>query len=249
MDTTLPKKLNKEPLIDAGFEVRFISATPVSAILPGYLYGKLVGKKSIEQLPIAQLPKQVRDADPNLKFAPLSRLDWDQFLINIGDYSVSVSCKYPYAGWSAFKPAIIRVMDVLDEIKEVESIERYSMKYVDLISSSDLEQQVSMINFDVTLAGHKLKEENFQLRMEIPGQGLINVIQIISSAKAVLHEGTIKEGLIVDVDTVVNQNNISMQTFLEDISNKLDLIHETNKAMFFECITTETLNFLDPVYE
>ena len=249
MATNLPKKLNKEPLIDAVFEVRFTSTTPVSVILPGYLFNKLNGAKSIEALSIAQLPKPLRDADPNLKFAPLSRLDWNQFLINIGDFSASISCKYPYLGWNTFKPAIIEVITILAEIGIVESVERYSMKYIDLIPSSDLQQQVSMVNFDVTIAGHRLEKEPFQLRMEIPRDGFINVVQVMSAAEATLHDGTTKTGLVVDVDTVVNQNAISMQKLLEEFSDKLDTIHQINKAMFFDCITPQTIELLEPVYE
>lgn len=249
MATTLPKKLNKEPLIDAVFEVRFTTAMPASVILPGYLFDKLNGTKSIEALPISQLPKLMRDADPSLRFAPLSRLNWDQFLINIGDFSVSISCKYPYPGWGAFKPAIIQVITFLVEIGIVETVERYSMKYVDLIPSSDIQQQVSMINLGVTIAGHKLEKEPFQLRMEIPRDGFINIVQVTSSATVALYNKTTKEGLAVDVDTIVNQNAVSMQTLLEGFSDKLEAIHQTNKAMFFDCITPSTIALLEPVYE
>ena len=76
----LPKKLKKEPLIDAVFEVRFTSAFPAGGVLPGLLFGNLDGDKKIEQLPLLQLPQVIRDADPNLRFAPLSRLDWGNFI-------------------------------------------------------------------------------------------------------------------------------------------------------------------------
>ncbi len=249
MAPALPLKLKKEPLIDAVFEVRFASTAPVSVILPGYLFNRLDGAKSIEALPIAQIPKAMRDADPNLKFQPLSRLTWDQFLINIGDFSVSISCKYPYLGWSSFKPAIVKVMTILAEVNLVEAVERYSLKYIDLIPSIDLQQQVAMINFDVTIAGHRLEKEPFQLRMDIPRDGLINVVQVVSSATATLNDGTTKVGLIVDVDTILKQDAISMNSLLDDFSNKLDAIHQTNKAMFFDCLTPKTIESLEPVYE
>ena len=249
MTTTLPKKLKKEPLIDAIFEVRFDSIAPASVVLPGFLFGKLEGNKTIEALPLAQLPKLVRDADPNLKFQPLSRLDWEQFFVNISDFSVSISCKYPYPGWSAFKPAIIKAMTVLFESKITKTIERYSLKYVDLIPSSDNRQKVSMINFNVSIAGHKLEKEPFQIRIEIPRDNFINSIQVASAATAILHNGMTKEGLIVDIDTVAIQNAITMEKLLDGFPDKLDAIHQTNKAVFFDCITVATLKSLEPVYE
>lgn len=249
MATGLPKKLNKEPLIDAVFEVRFASTIPASVILPGVLYNRLSGNKNIEALPISQLPKPIRDADPNLKFAPLSRVDWGQFFINIGDFSVSISSKYPYAGWANFRPAIIDVMGILFDSNVVQTLERYSIKYVDMIPSSDDQQKVSMINCNVTLADHKLVKEPFQLRIEIPRDGFINAVNIASSAQAVLHDGTKREGLIVDVDTFAIQDNISMQMLLDGFTAKLESIHQTNKAMFFDCLTDETMKSLEPVYE
>lgn len=249
MHTDLPKKLNKEPLIDAVFEVRFSSEVPASIILPGFLFNNLDGRKSIEPLPVAQLPKPVRDADPNLKFAPLSRIDWDNFFISISDYSVVVSCKYPYCGWNLFKPAITNVVDILEKSKIVSGVERYSMKYIDLIPVQDIEQKIGMINFAMSIADHKLEKEQFHLRIEIPRDGFMHAVQVASSAKAVLHNGTKLEGLIVDVDTFVPEYAASMQSLSEELSTRLDAIHSANKAMFFSCITSDALRLLEPVYE
>lgn len=248
MATSLPTKLKKEPLIDAVFEVRFSSKTPASVILPGFLFSNLDGDKIIESLPIAQLPKSVRDADPQLKFVPVTRINWDQFYINIGDFSVSVSCKYPYSGWKSFKPAIHKVVKILAESKIVEEVQRYSMKYVDMIPSSDNQLKVAMINFRVSIADHNLEREPFQLRIEIPRDGLTNSVQVVSSAQAVVN-GTTMEGLVVDVDTIANQGNISMQSLLEGFEDKLEAIHLTNKAMFFDCLTPHAIALLEPVYE
>jgi uncharacterized protein (TIGR04255 family) len=251
MTKVLPKRLVKEPLIDAIFEVRFISmsATPASVILPGFLFNKLEGKKSIEMLGAAQLPKHIRDADPNMRFAPLSRIDWNQFFINIGDASISISCKYPYPGWDTFKPAITKVITALTEVDIIESVGRYSIKYVDLIPSTNLREQVAMVNLEATIAGHKLEKEFFQFRIEIPRGNLINIIHMMASTTVELNDGTTKEGLLVDVDTIVNQESVSMQTLLESFSDKLEEIHRINKEIFFNCITTSTTELLEPIYE
>ena len=247
MTTSLPKKLNKEPLIDAVFEVRFSSKTPASVIFPGFLFG-LDGDKIIESLPIAQLSKAIRDASPQLKFAPLSRVDWGQFYINIGDNSVSVSCKYPYSGWSNFKPAIYKAVEMLADSKIVDKVHRYSMKYVDMIPSSDDQHKVSMINFKMSIAGHNLEAGPFQLRMEIPKGDLINTVQVASVAQVIVN-GSIMEGLIVDIDTFADQDSISMQSLLEGFEDKLDAIHLTNKTMFFDCLTPQAIALLEPIYE
>jgi uncharacterized protein (TIGR04255 family) len=245
----LPLKLNKEPLIDAVFEVRFSSTFPASNILPGVLFSKLEGTKTIEPLPAAQLPKSMRDTDPNLQFAPVSRLAWDRFLINISDRSVSVGCKLPYPGWNIFKPAIIDVISILSDIGIVQSVERYALRYVDLIPSSNLEQYISIINLDIAIANHKLNKEVFQVLMEIPRDGFVNAVRIISSAVATLANGLTKEGIVVDIDTMVNLNSEPLQVLLDSFSKKLDAIHKTNKTIFFDCLKQETIDALEPTYE
>ena len=249
MAMRLPTKLGKEPLIDAIFELRFSSSAPASVVFPGFLFNELSGDKKIEQLPIAQLPKPVRDADPNLRFAPLSRLDWGNYFVNIGDYSVSVSCKYPYPGWAYFRAAITRTMEVLAKTKIVERIERYSMKYVDLIPATDDQHKISLLNFDVSIAGHKLEKEPFQLRIEVPRVGFTHAVQLVSSAQATLHNGKVMEGMIVDVDTFADQGGVPIQAVLDGFDEKLDLIHAANKEMFFDCLTPEAIESLEPNYE
>lgn len=249
MATGLPKRLKQEPLIDAIFEVRFSSNVPASMVVPGLLFNALEGNKTLDSLPISQLPKHVRDADPSLKFAPISRIDWKQFLVSVGDHSLSVSCKYPYVGWEKFKPAIITVMNALNSSRIIGTVERYAMKYIDMIPASSNQQKVSMINLKLQIAGHDLEKEPYQLRIEIPKDGYIHAVQIVSEAKATLHTGKEMEGLIVDIDSISLQDSISMESLLSDFSEKLDKLHVSNKAMFFDCIAPETLQLLEPVYE
>jgi len=246
---TLPKKLKKEPLIDGVFEIRFTSVFPAGGILPGLLFGKLDGDKTIEQLPMAQLPQAMRDSDPNLQFAPLSRLDWEQFYINVGDRSVSIGFKHPYPGWSSFKPAITKVMEALKEAFFIKTVERYALKYIDLVPATSLREQVGFVNFDITLAGHKLEDEAFQLRLEIPRDGFIHAVQVVSSATALLQSGESRQGLIVDVDTIAIQESISFDELLSEFSDKLEAIHQANKKMFFDCLKPETVTALEPEYE
>jgi uncharacterized protein (TIGR04255 family) len=246
---SLPTKLKNEPLIDAIFEVRFSGEIPASVVLPGVFFSNLTGEKKIEHLPIAQIPKLMRDADPNLKFAAISRIDWTDFFINIGDFSVSISCKYPYPGWSNFRQAIIQIIDILNGAKIVRSIDRYSLKYVDLFPATDDQQKISLLTVKMSIAGHELMREPFQIRIEIPKDGLVHAVHLVSSATAVLHNGVKKEGLVVDVDTHASLNGASIQSLLDHFPDKLDSIHAANKAMFFDCLRSETIASLEPSYE
>ena len=114
----LPKKLNKEPLLDAVFEIRFSALIPASSILPGIFFDKLDGEKDVSQLHVGDLPKQIRDSDPNLRFAPVTRILWKDFILLIGDRIIAVGCKMPYVGWEKFSKIIIQIVKIVGEIKE-----------------------------------------------------------------------------------------------------------------------------------
>lgn len=249
MSSKLPKKLKKEPLVDVIFEMRFTARVPASNILPGILYDKLDGDKILEQMPAAQFPKQMRDADPNLQFAPLVRITWKEYLVLISDKSVAIGCKLPYPGWENFHKAIIQVLKTVAEISAIETVQRYSFKYLDLLPLTNVKSQVSAVNLKVTVGGHNLEKERFQFRIEIPQDGFIKSIQMVADAKLTTMDKKTMQGLIVDIDTIRIVSNERVKDFIIGLEEKLNTIHAINKATFFECITSDTLKSLEPIYD
>ena len=249
MTEQLPTKLKKEPLIDAIFELRFSSSDSASNILPGFLFGALDGEKKIERLPAAEMPKQLRDSDPNLQFAPLIRLLWTDYVISIGDHNLSIGCKHPYPGWDAFKKAILGIVDVVKNIQFIQTVNRFSMKYIDIIPAKDLQEQVSLINTSIVIGGHALEKEHFALRIDIPENKIIHIVNVMSSAVAKLQDGSTRNGIIVDIDTIASVQNQEFGQWIGELPEKLDISHLANKKMFFKCLNPETIDSLEPVYE
>jgi uncharacterized protein (TIGR04255 family) len=249
MKTKMPKKLKKEPIIDAVFELRFTSLVPASSVLPGILFSKLTGEKKIDPLPASQLPEQIRNSDPNLQFAPLTRITCGQFIYSFGDRSMAVACKNPYPGWTAFKSAILEASEYIETAGVISSVQRIGLKYVDMISADCSTDKTSLVELDLTIGKHKLGKETFQVRVEIPNGNLVNVVQIVSEAKVTFPDGTMKEGLIIDVDTITTIDNLTMLKLLDTLRADLDNIHDANVELFFDCLKPETIVVLEPVYE
>lgn len=246
----LPVKLKKEPLIEAVFEIRFNSSSPISNILPGLLFSKLTFQdKKLDRLGAAELPAQLREADPNLQFAPLLKVNWNQSFILVGDRSFGLGCNFPYQGWHSFKQAILEASAVLRDSGFVDSIQRYSLKYVDLVERNSLSDQLASINFSIEVGGHHIKHENTQLRVEIPREDLLHVVQVISNVTAVSANGIKRYGVVVDVDTHADAASLKIDDFWTHLSSNLDAIHLANKKMFFDCLTPQTLTELEPIYE
>ncbi|WP_428356728.1 TIGR04255 family protein [Methyloprofundus sp.] len=240
----LPHRLNKEPLLEALFEIRFTCNVPASTVLPGLLFSKLEGEKKIENLPTEKIPSEIRNTDPNLRFAPVSRLTWNQLHINIGDRNLSISCSSNYPGWKIFKGSILKIIKILQEIDIIQSIERHSIKYINLIPFDGSVPSTSLLNLDIEIAKHKILNEFFQFRVEINHDNFVNVVNIISSATVPSENTPSKKGIIVDIDTIATSKN-SLNNLLDD----LERIRQANKDMFFSCLTQATVDYLEPEYE
>jgi len=244
----LPSKLGKEPLIDAVFEMRFNSHMPVASIWPGMLYGELSGEKSMENLPLISLPKEIRDQDPNLIHSPICRISWGGFWILLGDHVFCVAAKLPYQGWAKFSEAIQTAFAVVLRTQMVTSVTRCSIKYVDILDSVPLEAS-DCFNLDLALGGRSPTGSNFHVRMESREGDLLHSIQVGSAAQYNLADGRMLSGPVLDVDSVMALNAEDPQIFLERLPNRTERLHSANKQVVFDCFSKAALEYLEPVYE
>ncbi len=246
----LPKKLNKEPLVDAVFEIRFSSSIPISSVLPGFLFAHINdGDKKIERLPVADIPIQMREFDPNLRFQPLLRIKWDKFLILIGDESLAIACAMPYPGWLNFKAKIVEVINILKGSQIIDNVNRYSLKYVDIIDGETLSEQIKRVNLSLNIGNHTLSSEPFNIRVEIPYDKYLHIVQIATPSSATNFDGQTRDGVLVAVDSISEQLTIDLTSFADTLADNLEAIHTSNKTMFFECLRPETITYLEPIYE
>lgn len=247
--TKQPKRLGKEPLVEALFELRFESNVLVATVLPGIIFAELAGNKSIEKLPASGIPAQIRDTDPHLRFAPEVRINWESFFILISNRSIVIGCTLPYPGWTKFKEAILKVIGILTSANFASTVNRIGMKYVDLIESTNSEEQVRFANLAITVGGHKLKDEIFQVRMEIPRDGFTHAIQMVNMATLTIKDKGPRSGLIVDIDSTKDFSDMPLLEFSNNLDDTLQKVHDSNIAIFYSCLTEETIRGLEPIYE
>jgi uncharacterized protein (TIGR04255 family) len=249
-DGPLPSRLKKEPLIDAIFEIRVKNEAPLSSLLPGVLRNELVGGQAIvpERTPAASIPDQFRNSDPQLVYAALLTMQWDKYKILIGDRMVAIACLLPYPGWVEFRQAIQSVMTVLKKAGLVAEVERYSLKYVDLIPGETLADQVKALDWHVNIGGHVVAEEVATLRSEFRIDEYQTIISVQTGAVVNFHGKGTAGGLILDVDSIYNRASMRMEEFMASIADRIDAIHASNKRVFFKCLSAEALKALEPDY-
>lgn len=251
MSPTLPKKLGKEPLIDAVFEIRFSSNAPAADILPGFLFSKLTyPNKKIEKLPASDIPQPIRQAEPSFQFSPLVKIEWDDFFISIGDHNLVIGCKIPYPGWNKFKPTILEILNLVNELHIINSVQRFSMKYVDIIPNSHSHKPISKLSLLISLGEHSLENDSFSLRVEIPKENLMHIVSISSTGVAKLNNGEVREGIVVDTDTISHISGATdFKNWLLNLPAQLENLHFENKKMFFSCLKDETIKVMEPEYD
>jgi len=240
-----PKKLGKEPLLEAICEVRFSSdKESVINLLPGILYQKYKDRfNKIINLPAKNLPVNILKQDPALKYTPTIRLDSESYLIQLGEHVVSLSCRKPYKGWTEFKSEIEGLVEKLQETDLITNPERFSLKYIDIIPS-EVNNSLSALNVDVRLGNHEVTTESISIRTEKEEDGFIHIIQVGSPVKAKLSSDDEYDGVMLDIDTIKKPE----ADFWGNFSSNLDRAHQLNKEMFFSLLTEKTLSALIPEY-
>jgi len=248
MNARVPVRLKKEPLLEAVWEARFIGDNPaVGELLLGVIYRAMGDKYAqIERLPAADIPAPIVEQDPSLKYVPKIRLTGDNHAIQIGEHVISLSCRRPYSGWKSFSAEIRTLISVIRNTVLLGRLERFSLKYLDLIES-DQPPDLVCLNVGLKLGGEEIHGRPVQLRTEIRENGLIHVVLIASPAEASIPGAPERlTGVLLDIDTICK---LGENESWEKVEKCLDMAHMAAKQMFFRLLTSETIERLDPEYE
>lgn len=249
MTQQLPTRLGKSPLVEAIFELRIGTELALSQILSGILYTSL-NCTNIEKLPPADIPEFVRNSDPNLKYAALSRLKWGQYHISVGDNSIGLSTGYPYPGWASFKSKIIELLNATAPYNFVKSVERFSLKYIDIFPMPEYELADKNFSIGLQVPGAKLNHSATQIRTEITDESTVHILQLVGEATGNIPEhNEIKHGVLMDIDSIEMVPIQTLPSLLSDIDDSLNTLHAKNKALFFSMLSPEGIEKLEPKYD
>ena len=245
-----PIKLLKEPLVEAVCQLRVAGKVALNMFFPGLLLAKHPADVSeLQQLPMAMLPEQLRAMQPEMAFVPLVQLRFKGVLVMIGERSITVSNPAPYLGWSSFKPLIVEIFTVLFESKLVPSVERYSLKYTNVLKANETTNSLNAVDWSLKVGNLILNEQATTLRTETLDDGLVTIITISGGVTVQAESQAPVQGSMIDVDTICQNKPQGAEAFAASMSSELDRIRRVNKEAFFECLTDEAIHDLQPVYE
>ncbi len=246
----IPKRLAKEPLLEAVWELRFQSgADTVENLLSGIIYDKMAGSFGTPvRLAPADIPLAARVHQPVLNYTPMFRFDGTgekaALSIQIAPRAITVNCRKPYLGWEKFKSEIMVLAEVVRKTGLIAAIERFSLKYVDLVPATGPDY-LTPLEGQLNLGGYNLGCSPLQVTSQLSEGDFVHVITLLAPAR-VQAELTTAEGLLVDIDTIFPA---SSESFWDRFGSLLDQAHGFNHALFFGILKPETIEQLEPEFD
>ncbi len=232
----IPTYLENDPLVDCVIEIRFETDMVKSAVF-GVIYNciKEDYPGSVYNLPISQLPEQLRISDSNLKYKPMYRLENDKTILQIGSDVLCISSKMPYIGWDTFYNITVDIIKKVMELGFIKRISRVGFRYINFIEG-DIKDLLKM--------SFKLKNNEFnslEIRTTINKNSFTN--NLFFSNAALLNQ---KNGSVIDIDTSKEYNDNS---FYDNIESELQNAHQCEKELFFSLLKEELLQRFNPKYD
>ncbi|HIT14758.1 MULTISPECIES: TIGR04255 family protein [Bacteroidales] len=243
MDRFLPSRIEKCPLIDALIEFRFEAAIAKSAVF-GVIYNLIRNdyRGNVINLPILQIPEQIREVDPNLKFKPLYRIEGDKFIIQIGYDVLSISSKMPYVGWPEFSQHSLSLINKIIQEGIIKRVSRLGHRYINFFRG-DITNSLTM-SFSMT---EKYVSENLLIRTDVRDGNFMNTLQFANNANYRPNPNTSEiVGSLIDIDT---SREYSDNFFIENREQEINMAHECEKKLFFSLLKPTFLETLNPTFE
>jgi uncharacterized protein (TIGR04255 family) len=243
-----PTRLARSPLVEAVFEMRFAQVAGRSVeLLLGQLYQRLGHDfSSIEPLPIGGLPKELRESRPELKYAPHVKFAGKGQTVMFGDRVLTLSITTPYPGWARFSERCVQVASALHETGYVGKLERYSLKYVNVIDTTDSAFPFEALNVKLDAAGYNLRSQGLQLRFEIDEGPFVSVVEC-TSADGVIADRQIHNGWLLVLDTICERNVPS--DFWSKVGENVAAAHDVLKPLFYGMLAARTVEALGPSFD
>lgn len=238
----LPVRIAPCPIVEAIFEARFVSPEHW-ATMPGLLFAQIREKYPEQKdLPLAQLPEEMRRQDTALRILPLIQFLSDNFVIQLGPRVVSLATKpNSYPGWSAIEQELKWLLDRLKAAGFMGETERLSARYIDFFAGDIFTGlRLALHVNDQPLRGTQTDVTTFLRR------GSLSIrLQVTNGAIVATKDGP-KSGSVLDVDAWFEP--LDADLFGNGLTRFAEA-HDAIKGLFFGLIKPELLAKLNPTYE
>lgn len=236
----LPKKITPCPIIDSVIEFRFKTHLNANAVF-GVAYQAFSDDyPRVKELPILQIPPNIRSSDPNLIYQPhylLTKVK-DNFAVQIGPNVISLTMPGEYPGWSVFLTELENVLQKLKSVKVIHSFTRIGIRYVDFFNSDIYDN----IQLSICLNGEQFKAKQINITSVIPNGDYLSRLVILNNTNVQFNK-FFGQGSVIDTDTYYEKD------FNFDNAIKLaNDCHSIQKELFFSLLKEDFVKKFNPEY-
>jgi uncharacterized protein (TIGR04255 family) len=244
--TPLPKKLRRDSIVEAVFEMQFETPTIAERLI-----GRMTDLEPWKNLPQRRLPEyevpaMLRQTNPFLRFRPTVEVPDDQTeeyrSIRIGPNVLSYHCAKKYVGWSRFKPELERTVVDLFNAAESIRIVRLGLRYLNAFTPTAHNiNSVADLDMSITVAEDKLTGNvNLNYQIDLPEIGQCRV----GIATRQFVQGPLPDGTTVYVDVDVFTIPGYECSNADEVKVWLEKAHDQEKEEFFHLMKKETIDAL-----
>lgn len=244
----LPKKLKRDAIVEAIFELRF-ECSELAEVVVGRLVDVSLWKDYEKQrLALSDVPSPIRASDSQLRFQPIIELrdPAGKGVAKIGSNVVSYHVFKPYCGWHEFKPLIDQMCDSVFNLFDGFNAVRFGFRYVNVLTKDDhFISCIQDLNASIQVAGKTLEAPtnlNYQL-----GDDTHRVLVRIASPEFVQSSPNVADSVramaaLIDVD-VYSPPKVNTKS-VEFAKAWVNAAHDKEKEEFFRLIPEPVLQKL-----
>ena len=237
----LPTSIKSCPILEALFEIRFTANVPNEAVF-GVLYPDLSADfPKSDSLPVVQLPPQIREVNPQLRFQPTHRLTAERYVVAIGPKVFSLSTMDPYPGWADFRRKLIPTIEVLLRKSVIKTANRFGLRYINMFDG-DVTKRLTL---EIKLQNQPIDGKKTFLRTVMEKDNSKVTLQVGKDQTIKRRSEFTKTGTLIDIDVSRDASGIPT---LHDLETVIDEAHLTAKTLFFDLLKPDFLKELQPVY-
>ena len=243
-DIRIPKRLEKSPITQAVYEIRFNSEIEKDRII--YNFQQIISndlKTSAIELPFNKIPDFIRSGDPYMRYQPCYRFQNECFVVQFSQYSLIFSYLPPYNSWQTWYEMFSKI---LNGIKDSELafhllIERVGIRYIDVIEGA------LKANCNVSyLLGEKkydFADKKIKFRAEFSEKENTTILKIEN-----LQKNETEFDTLIDIDVIRKYEHLSFLEYFGNDFNNLQELHEISKRYFFGLLNDDSLKKLGVQY-
>ncbi len=192
---------------------------------------------------VTNIPREIRDRDPNLRFVPTTHYSDGKFILGVGDHVLNLSSPVSaYPGWEDFGSEISHMLTLLNNERIISEVERIGLRYINFFPGANM---WAHIRAKVSLDDNPMPSDDLFLRTKTVDGLLECNTQIAHPAYAKTGQ-TVQAGSTIDLDASTQEVHDTSPQAMVVLTDQL---HALEKRVFFGLLSPDFLATVNPVYD